>query len=493
MGDDGSVNVPLQFSFPFYGKTFNNSWMYDNGVVSFLQPGTPGALNQWDWNSRPFSPQLGANYFIAPLWADIAPVPGVTTYTTQGDTTFQRYNWNNIAEFYSMGAGTGLRLNTFSLEIRPDGHVKSTYNQVNLQTSNVSVGTVGDSSLGEYKQIFFAPFGTPVTSIQNWTNQPDPCVLNPLSSSTCPGYNQAMLDQICPSNPLYSSSCPGYSQAYALQMLQSQPTATTTTTTTAPTTSSTPVNVVEDTTTTPTTVEVGGVTVSPTGTISAAIETVPDVVKQSAPTVSTVSVIKEDKPTISVNTLLSISRRATDDAAAIALNTTQNSIQQSQDANANPGDGMSVNLETGQFLSQSSSFNRNETTFVADNTNRNTQSRTENQTKTSTNDNNSQNTLIQNTAETMKVEVQQTTKNESVKSKGDESTMPGAVSIANIAVIPNGFNAYSVVLADAPFYSSKEIYRNQRVIDNQRTLRMMNSSSDSLHQKMIDSQYIIGN
>lgn len=43
---------------------------------------------------------------------------------------------------------------------------------------------------------------------------PDQCVLNPLYSSSCTGYQQAFYDQQCSANPLYDSGCPGYAQAY---------------------------------------------------------------------------------------------------------------------------------------------------------------------------------------------------------------------------------------------------------------------------------------
>jgi hypothetical protein len=50
-----------------------------------------------------------------------------------------------------------------------------------------------------------------------WTRikyTPDQCVLNPLYSSSCTGYQQAFYDQQCSMNPLYDSGCPGYAQAY---------------------------------------------------------------------------------------------------------------------------------------------------------------------------------------------------------------------------------------------------------------------------------------
>jgi hypothetical protein len=58
----------------------------------------------------------------------------------------------------------------------------------------------------------------------NYTNAPvDPCVNNPLSSPSCPGYQQAYHDQQCSINPLYATSCPGYQQAYYTQQCSINP------------------------------------------------------------------------------------------------------------------------------------------------------------------------------------------------------------------------------------------------------------------------------
>jgi hypothetical protein len=40
------------------------------------------------------------------------------------------------------------------------------------------------------------------------------CSINPLHASTCPGYAQAYYTQQCTANPLYDPTCPGYAQAY---------------------------------------------------------------------------------------------------------------------------------------------------------------------------------------------------------------------------------------------------------------------------------------
>lgn len=165
MGDDGAVEVPLSFDFPLYDKLFNTSWMYDNGIISFLQPNTPGAINQWQWSAQPV--QNMGNYYIASLWADIAPT-SQTHYTYQGDSTFMKYTWTNIAEYYSAGSPQP-RYNTFSTTITPDGSVSTSYASVNLQTSSISSGIVGNSAAGEYQSYYWSPCCTSVTSIQDWT------------------------------------------------------------------------------------------------------------------------------------------------------------------------------------------------------------------------------------------------------------------------------------------------------------------------------------
>jgi len=74
-----------------------------------------------------------------------------------------------------------------------------------------------------------------------------------------------------------------------------------------------------------------------------------------------------------------------------------------------------------------------------------------------------------------------------VNTRTQDNDLAGGVSIASIATVPAGFDAYNVALRDVAFYAPREIYRNQRVVDNTRLLRQM--SSDGLHQEMVDQQY----
>ncbi len=84
-------------------------------------------------------------------------------------------------------------------------------------------------------------------------------------------------------------------------------------------------------------------------------------------------------------------------------------------------------------------------------------------------------------------EIKQDSKTNTVKQNVTDSTLAGNVSISTISVVPVGFNAYLITLADASFYQPKEIYRNQRTVDNRRALQ--NLRSDQLHQQLINQQW----
>lgn len=81
----------------------------------------------------------------------------------------------------------------------------------------------------------------------------------------------------------------------------------------------------------------------------------------------------------------------------------------------------------------------------------------------------------------------------SVNKNVKDNDAAGGVTIAAIAKQPIGYELYMGNLQDAQFYAPKEIYRNQRVVDNARAQRLLNGASDRLHQEMVDLQYNKGN
>jgi hypothetical protein len=80
---------------------------------------------------------------------------------------------------------------------------------------------------------------------------------------------------------------------------------------------------------------------------------------------------------------------------------------------------------------------------------------------------------------------------DTVKKNTPDSSVAGDISIAAMATQPAGYSAYSVTMPDASFYTPKEIYRNQKVVDNQRLMRGLTRGSDSLHEQMMEQQYPI--
>jgi len=71
---------------------------------------------------------------------------------------------------------------------------------------------------------YYGPQVRDVTLNANYTSVPvDPCVTDPLSSPSCPGYATAYHDQQCSINPLYATSCPGYQSAYYTQQCSINP------------------------------------------------------------------------------------------------------------------------------------------------------------------------------------------------------------------------------------------------------------------------------
>jgi hypothetical protein len=61
------------------------------------------------------------------------------------------------------------------------------------------------------------------SSWSRWQYTPDPCVVNPLSSTTCDGYAAAYKTQQCTANPLYAVDCPGYAEAFKTQQCAANP------------------------------------------------------------------------------------------------------------------------------------------------------------------------------------------------------------------------------------------------------------------------------
>ena len=220
IADDGWVEVPLDFTFPFYGNMYVTSFMFSNGVVGFLEP------NPQDWglccDGQDLNNFTGSkfNYTIMPWHTDLIDT-GIGRFYTQGDETYQKYMWKDLSEYYDRNTS-----NTFDLTIYPMGNIEVNYEQVHIKNHGVTVGVVGDLSAGEYEQWFYnAPNQN--GAIYWDSQQADPveiasgesvCSVIPDSHISCLYYPQVYADNVynqqCALDPLYDYGCDGWSDAY---------------------------------------------------------------------------------------------------------------------------------------------------------------------------------------------------------------------------------------------------------------------------------------
>jgi hypothetical protein len=83
---------------------------------------------------------------------------------------------------------------------------------------------------------------------------------------------------------------------------------------------------------------------------------------------------------------------------------------------------------------------------------------------------------------------------DTVKKNVLPNELAGGVDIAAMALIPKGYEVYSIVtLRDVPFYKPEAIYKDNKTVDNARVLRGLTSGSDAKHQEMVNQQYKLGN
>jgi hypothetical protein len=93
-----------------------------------------------------------------------------------------------------------------------------------------------------------------------------------------------------------------------------------------------------------------------------------------------------------------------------------------------------------------------------------------------------QRTMLQNTS----IQEQRT---DSVNKNVQPNELAGGVDLTRMATQPAGYQAYSAAMPDVAFYAPREIYKNQRTVDNARVLRGLQGGSDRLHQDLVDLQY----
>ncbi len=186
--------VPNPNGYAAWGQSLNQTF----AISTALQHGGMGVkVHGFQWGYDVF---VGNPYYAGIFWTDWRD-PNVDTYV-------------NITN----SAGTSLYYAHRKAEY-DDKPYWSTYNY-----SYTLPQSINSLNLGNFG---FTAYTSDQAAISNMYARiqytPDQCVLNPLFSTSCTGYQQAYFDQQCSLNPLYNNACPGYAEAYYSQQCSISP------------------------------------------------------------------------------------------------------------------------------------------------------------------------------------------------------------------------------------------------------------------------------
>jgi hypothetical protein len=498
-----NINLPLVLgNSPIQIEGYNYSWWVKNSNINGQQPGNfdPVALINVSLYNRDGSVAESDTYnygYHLPQWTNFS---GSRTYNSQYSLTqVDRLSLSITSRDSGFWAGYyGPEFSNFSLSVRYSVDVCSID-----PLSNTSCP--GYQQAWEQYQYDLACSANPLYDLgcpgfQQELESQVCSVLGPLANLFCPGYAEALaFQQACSANPLYDPSCNGYGAAIAAKLQKEEVKEEPVVIETARQ------NTIEDTTKAETTVDVGGVELSTTGELSVP-DGKPEVLKE-------VSIKEEEKEKevkeVDRNLLMSIVREATDTTAAMRV--VNQSIEQSMSEDANPDfSGTSEALlsissvATQSFDVAMRDEKKEEQLFdssVAEEEKKETVR--ENQQTFAEKDiekesdekltilNVDSNNLV-DLSNQVKVEIKEEAKEEkaTVKKDAQENEAATGVNLADLTKNQLDITTYTnQALKDTQFYKSEEIYKNQTVTDNRRAQRILNSASDRLYNELIKQQH----
>lgn len=319
-----------------------------------------------------------------------------------------------------------------------------------------SIGQVQYGFIGSDNNFWAGPYGPEIYNVSfSLKYSVDPCASNPLYSPTCPGYTQALLASLPKIETPTVTTTPTVTLTETNNVVEATPIVQQSVTQSSAPTATAPTPTTTSTSTTETQLS-GGSRVS--------LSTILSIVGNEQSRIASVerSVVES-----SIEQSLKDAEKATQQAESTASSATNDSIsvslsavRESSDQQSSQSSGGGLNFLSGNSGSTSSSgFNSG---FSAVN--------------------------IMKEKENVTEEKTQDQKTQTVRRNIPNNELAGNVSLASLGAPPAGYQAYSTMMPDSAFYAPKEIYKNQRVIDNPASRRMF-GGTDSLHQRMIDQQY----
>ena len=132
----------------------------------------------------------------------------VNVTNSSGSTVFDQTHTYNTSKWAWITEAQDV--NFSSTPLANMGHINMTF------TGTDGGAAAGEPYLGPSISAVYARLKYGVETV-------DPCIADPLSSTTCAGYQQAYTAQQCSANPLYSTACSGYTAAYKIQQCSANP------------------------------------------------------------------------------------------------------------------------------------------------------------------------------------------------------------------------------------------------------------------------------
>ncbi len=144
--DDGSISIPLPFTFPFYGQNKTSVLLSANGYMTF---GTSGGVYT---NSG--IPNSGApNDLIAGFWDDLNPALGGTIHRYH-DAVGNRF----IVQFTNIQHFGGSAPYTFQMILTPDGDILCQYLTMSGPLTEATIGIENPAGTVGLQVVFNGPY-----------------------------------------------------------------------------------------------------------------------------------------------------------------------------------------------------------------------------------------------------------------------------------------------------------------------------------------------
>ena len=128
LGDDDSMRVDLEFSFPFFGSRYSSIWVNSDGNITFGEGDAAIA-------SRSLARAVSGAPRIAPLFVDLDPSRFAARVRVDARPDRVLVTWDGVPQFSAAGTG---RRQVFQAELGEDGSIAFHY-----QTANLTAVVVG--------------------------------------------------------------------------------------------------------------------------------------------------------------------------------------------------------------------------------------------------------------------------------------------------------------------------------------------------------------